>query len=62
MHNTDKALIARTLKECVGYLLKDCEDAGFNSAAIHLRIAVDELRAAIPEVENDAPILRHARN
>lgn len=45
MYDTDKSLIARTLKECVGYVLKDCEDAGFDVAALHLRIAMSELRA-----------------
>lgn len=51
MQQTDKLTVARTLKECVGYLLKDCEDAGFSTAAVHLRIAVQELQAMMPADE-----------
>lgn len=48
MQENDKTFVARTLKECVGYVLKDCEEAGFSLAAIHLRIAMQELEASAP--------------
>lgn len=46
MNQTDKLNVARTLKDCIEYLVKDCEDAGFSSAAIHLHRAADELKDA----------------
>lgn len=48
MQENEKNVVARTLKECVGYVLKDCEEAGFSLAAIHLRIAMQELDTATP--------------
>lgn len=49
MQNNDKPFVARTLKECIGYILTDCEEAGFSLASIHLRIAMQELEANEPQ-------------
>ncbi|MEM7569974.1 MAG: hypothetical protein AAF337_09270 [Pseudomonadota bacterium] len=35
--------IARTLKECIAYVVRDCDEAGFHDAAYHLRRAIEEL-------------------
>ncbi|MEM6681128.1 MAG: hypothetical protein AAF607_02700 [Pseudomonadota bacterium] len=46
-----KTHIAKTLKECVGYLLQDCEDAGFSLASIHLKIAYEELDTIVAQID-----------
>lgn len=45
----DRHRIAETLKQRIGYVLKDCDEAGFTVASAHLRVAMDELaRASTP--------------
>lgn len=38
-----KIHMARTLRECIAYVVRDCDEAGFHEAAYHLRRAMEEL-------------------
>jgi len=52
--NIEKAHIAKSLRECIGYVLKDCEETGFSLAAIHLKIAMEESDASASLLEQSA--------
>ncbi|MEO0412871.1 MAG: hypothetical protein AAF221_13645 [Pseudomonadota bacterium] len=44
--------VAKTLRQCVAYVVQDCDEAGFHEASYHLRRAMEEL----DKLDNSQPV------
>ena len=45
----ERAKAAAALRHCLTYVLRDTVEAGFNGAALHVRLAIEEIEAELIE-------------